>query len=55
MEYSDDMLDVYKNIEDYNLDKLVEKCIENIDGNRMLYNETLDVIPLGIILLNSFA
>ena len=26
------------------LDKLVEKCSENIDGNEILYNETLDII-----------
>ena len=26
------------------IDKLVEECRENIDGNEMLYNETLDVI-----------
>ena len=26
------------------IDKLVEECSENIDGNEMLYNETLDVI-----------
>ena len=25
--------------------KLVEECSENIDGNEILYNETLDVIP----------
>ena len=29
------------------VDKLVEECIENIDGNKMLYNETLDVISLN--------
>ena len=29
------------------VDKLVEECIENIDGNKMLHNETLDVIPLN--------
>ena len=28
------------------VDKLVEECIENIDRNKMLYNETLDVIPI---------
>ena len=27
------------------IDKLVEECSENIDGNEMLYNEALDVIP----------
>ena len=26
------------------IDKLVEECSENIDGNEMLYNETLDTI-----------
>ena len=26
------------------IDKLVETCSENIDGNEMLYNETLDII-----------
>ena len=25
-------------------DKLVEKCSENIDGNELLYDETLDII-----------
>ena len=29
-------------------DKLVEECSENIDGNEILYNETLDVIPLNV-------
>ena len=29
------------------IDKLVEECSENIDGNEMLYNETFDVIPLS--------
>ena len=29
-------------------DKLVEECSENIDGNKTLYNETLDVISLNI-------
>ena len=29
------------------IDKLVEECRENIDGNEMLYNETLDVTPLN--------
>ena len=27
--------------------ELVEECSENIDGNEMLYNETLDVISLN--------
>ena len=26
------------------IDKLVEECSENIDGNKLLYNETLDII-----------
>ena len=26
------------------IDKLVEECSENIDGNEMVYNETLDII-----------
>ena len=26
------------------IDKLVEECSENIDENKMLYNETLDII-----------
>ena len=26
------------------IDKLVEECSENIDGNEMLYNQTLDII-----------
>ena len=26
------------------IDKLVEECSENIDGNEMLYNETLHII-----------
>ena len=29
------------------IDKLVEKCSTNIDGNEMLYNETLDIISLS--------
>ena len=27
------------------IDKLVKECSENTDGNEMLYNETLDIIP----------
>ena len=30
------------------IDKLVEECNENIDGNEIIYNETLDVIPLNV-------
>ena len=28
--------------------KLLEECRENIDGNKMIHNETLNVIPLDI-------
>ena len=40
----------YKNSKCKNklVDKLVEDCIENIDGNKMLHNETLDMIPLNL-------
>ena len=39
----------YKNCKCRNkiVDKLVEESSENIDGNKMLHNETLDVIPLN--------
>ena len=39
----------YKNCKCRNklVDKLVEECSENIDGNKMLHNETLDAIPLN--------
>ena len=39
----------YKNCKCRNklVDKLVEECSENIDGNKMLQNETLDVMPLN--------
>ena len=30
------------------IDKLVEECSENIYENQMLYNETLDTIPLNV-------
>ena len=36
------------------IDKLVEECSENIDGNKMLYNETLDVISLNTVPLNVY-
>ena len=36
------------------IDKLVEECGENIDGNEMLYNGTLNVIPLDVIPLNGY-
>ena len=44
-----DYLD-YKNYKGRNklVDKLVEECIQNIDGNKILDNETLDVIPLNV-------
>ena len=29
------------------VDKLVEECSEYIDGNEMIYNETLNTIPLN--------
>ena len=34
------------------IDKLVEECSENMNGNEMLYNEILDVISLNTIRLN---
>ena len=39
----------YKNCKCRNklVDKLVKECSENIDGNKMLHNETLDIIPLN--------
>ena len=37
------------------IDKLIEECNENIDGNKMLYNETLNAILLITILLNTKA
>ena len=30
------------------IDKLVEECSENIDGNEMFSNKTLDVVPLNV-------
>ena len=30
------------------VDKLFEECSENIDGNEMFYNETLNAIPLNV-------
>ena len=29
------------------VDKLVEECSENVDGNKMIYNGTLSTIPLN--------
>ena len=39
----------YKNCKCRNklVDKSVKECSKNIDGNEMLYNDTLDVIPLN--------
>ena len=36
------------------MDKLVEECSKNIDGNQMLHNGTLDVISLNTIPLNVY-
>ena len=36
------------------IDKLLEECCENIYGNEMLYNETLDAVSLDAILLNDY-
>ena len=36
------------------MDKLLDECSENIDGNVMLYNDTLDVISLNAIPLNVY-
>ena len=46
----------YKNCKCRNklVDKLVEECSENIDGNEMLYNETSFVISLNTIPLNIY-
>ena len=46
----------YKNCNCRNklVDKLVEKCSENVDGNIMLHNENLDVIPLSTTPLNYY-
>ena len=43
----------YKNFKCRNklVDKLVEECIENIDGNEVIYNEPLDSNLLNTILL----
>ena len=40
----------YKNCKCRNkiVDNLLEECSKNIDGNEMLYNETLNVIPLNV-------
>ena len=46
----------YKNCKCRNklVEKLVEKCIENNDGNKMLYNKTFDVTSLNAIPLNVY-
>ena len=46
----------YKNYKCRNklVDKLVEECSENIDGNEMLYNETLNATLLNTIPLNDY-
>ena len=46
----------YKNCKCRNkfVDKFVEECIKNIDGNKMLHNETFDVISLDAIPLNFY-
>ena len=36
------------------IDKLVEECNVNIDGNEMLHNKTLNVIPSDVIPLNDY-
>ena len=36
------------------IDKLLEECSENIDGNRIPHNETLNVIPIDVISLNDY-
>ena len=48
---------IYKNCKCRNkiVDKLVEECSENIDGNEMLYNETLNAVPFNAISLNTKA
>ena len=35
-------------------DKLVEECSENIDGKKIIYNETFEVISLNAVLLNVY-
>ena len=39
----------YKNFKCRNklVETLVEECIENIDANKMIHNENLDIIPLN--------
>ena len=36
------------------IDKLLEECGENIDGNKMIYNEILNTILLNTIPLNDY-
>ena len=46
----------YKNCKCRNklVDKLVEECIENTDGNKILHNETLNAILLNMIPSNDY-
>ena len=45
----------YKNCKRRNkiVDKLLEECRENIDGNEMIYNKTVNAIPLNTKVCNS--
>ena len=45
----------YKNCNCRNniVDKLVEECSENTDGNEMIYNETLNAVPMNTKTCNS--
>ena len=36
------------------IDKLLEKCCENIDESEVLYNEILDAVPLDAIPVNDY-
>ena len=44
---------MYKKCRKRIIDKLVEECSENINGNEMFYNETLNVILLDVVPLNA--
>ena len=46
----------YKNYKCRNklVEKLAEECIENIDVNKMLHNDTLNVTPLNATPLNDY-
>ena len=45
----------YKNYKRRNkiIDKLVEECSENIDGNKMIYKKTVNAIPWNAKVCNS--